>query len=59
MEVAVSTVRFFVAEVAVDMSIQSLNITEVGFTSWVEAGVPLAVVQVGFMVKEFPRPSTN
>jgi len=48
-----------VAEVAVDMSIQSLNITEVGFTSWVEAGVPLAVVQVGFMVKEFPRPSTN
>jgi len=46
-----------VAEVAVDMSIQSLNITEVGFTSWMEAGVPLAAVQVG--VFGGPRPLTN
>lgn len=46
------------AEVAVDMSIQSLNITEVGFTSWVEAGVSLAVVQFGIVIKG-TRPSTN
>jgi len=59
LEVAASTVRFFVAEVAVDMSIQSPNITEVGFASWVEAGVTLAVVQVGFKFLKAPRPSTN
>lgn len=41
MVVVVRIVMVFVAEVAVDMSVQSLNITEEGFTSWVEAGVPL------------------